>query len=84
MLITFYGIFFLLNSIPLSKSFDEGDPLYPRLSVVKRRHSGILAFEQFSFILLPCPKVRSMPSVGELKSWSLSLLVKKYNLTFII
>lgn len=41
MLITFYGIFFLLNSIPLSKSFDEGDPLYPRLSVVKRRHSGI-------------------------------------------
>lgn len=32
---------FLLNSIPLSKSFDEGDPLYPRLSVVKRRHSGI-------------------------------------------
>lgn len=81
MLITFYGIFFLLNSIPLSKSFD---PLYPRLSVVKRRHSGILAFEQFSFILLPCPKVRSMPSVGELKSWSLSLLVKKYNLTFII
>lgn len=34
-------LFFLLNSIPLSKSFDEGDPLYPRLSVVKRRHSGI-------------------------------------------
>lgn len=42
MLITFYGIFFFLsNSIPLTKSFDEGDPLYPRLSVVKRRHSGI-------------------------------------------
>lgn len=32
---------FLLNSIPLSKIFDEGDPLYPRLSVVKRRHLGI-------------------------------------------
>lgn len=32
---------FLLNSIPLSKSFDEGDPMYPRLSVVKCRHSGI-------------------------------------------